>query len=261
MQKGEMDDHVTFRHRRGILRAVLRIPAFLWLPLVAMTLPFAPRAEVLLPRLLELAPEVPPRVLAMALEARDCAAQTGAAPAAERLAVVDYSLPSTERRLWLFDLQAVRLLHAEHVAHGRGSGENLAHAFSNVEGSHQSSLGLFLTDETYEGGNGYSLRLDGLEPGTNDRARERFIVIHGADYVNPDLAQRDGRLGRSQGCPALRPEVARAVIDDLKHGQLLFAYYPDPKWLASSPFLGCNRRLAQNTIDHAGLTEPAKERW
>lgn len=197
-------------------------------------------------RLLTLAPDAPPHVLAMALEARDCAAELDATAPASRLAVIDFSLPSTERRLWLFDLDTDELLHAEHVAHGRGSGENLAQRFSNVENSHQSSLGLFRTDETYYGGNGYSLRLDGLEPGTNDRARDRLIVIHGASYVDPETAVRQGRLGRSYGCPAVRPQVARALIDDLKHGQLLFAYYPDPDWLARSPFLGCRQRLAQN---------------
>ncbi len=217
-----------------------------WLLLCAL-LPFSARASELLDRLLEQAPDAPAQVVTLALEARDCAAELGAAPPASRLAVVDYSRPSTEKRLWLFDLPSQRLLHAEYVAHGRGSGENLAHAFSNVEGSHQSSLGLFLTDDTYTGGNGYSLRLDGLEPGTNDQARDRLIVMHGASYVNPLQALRQGRLGRSFGCPALRPEVARAVIDDLKNHQLLFAYYPDPAWLARSPYLSCSRRLAQHS--------------
>lgn len=222
-----------------------------WL-LICALLPFSACASELLDRLLEQAPDAPSQVVTLALEARDCAAELGAAPPASRLAVVDYSLPSTERRLWLFDLPTKRLLHAEYVAHGRGSGENLAHAFSNVEGSHQSSLGLFLTDETYMGGNGYSLRLDGLEPGTNDQARDRLIVMHGANYVNPLQALRQGRLGRSFGCPALRPQVARAVIDDLKNGQLLFAYYPDPAWLARSPYFSCSRRLAQQTTAHVG---------
>lgn len=219
--------------------------SLLLLLLPAVLLPATAPASDLLGRLLQLAPEASPQVLKLALEARDCAAELGAAPPAARLAVVDYSRPSTERRLWLFDLEQGRLLHAEHVAHGRGSGGNLARAFSNIEGSHQSSLGLFLTDDTYHGGNGYSLRMDGLEPGINDRARERLIVMHGADYVDPVQALRQGRLGRSLGCPALRPEAAQAVIDELKHGQLLFAYYPDPAWLASSPFLGCSRRLAR----------------
>ena len=179
---------------------------------------------------------------APALQASGCAVERGAAPAPRRLAVIDYSRPSTEPRLWVFDLAAGALLYREHVAHGRGSGENLARAFSNLEGSHQSSLGLFSTAEPYVGGNGYSLRMDGLEPGVNDRARARAIVMHSAPYVNPVTARTQGRLGRSLGCPAVRPEVARQVIDTLKQGQLLFAYYPDEQWLEGSRLLGCRRQ-------------------
>src|SRR5690606_1085340 len=94
--------------------------------------------------------------------------------------------------------------------------------------------------ETYVGGNGYSLRMDGLEPGFNDRARERLIVMHGADYVDPRQALQQGRLGRSFGCPAVRGEIAQELIDTLKDGQLLFAYYPDSQWLEGSRFLGCD---------------------
>ena len=208
------------------------------LGLLALAAPVA-ADTALLGELRAQAPDADPKVLALALEARDCAKD--AAPEAERLAVIDYSRPSTEPRLWVFDLDARKLLFAEHVAHGRGSGENLATAFSNRNGSHQSSLGLFVTAETYQGGNGYSLRMDGLEPGVNDAARERLIVMHGAPYVDPLAAALQGRLGRSFGCPAVRPEVARKVIDTLKQGQLLFAYYPDEDWLEESRFLGCRR--------------------
>jgi len=189
--------------------------------------------------LAQLAPDADPQVLALAVQARNCAMSHGQAQADDRLAVIDYSRASTQERLWVFELKPARLLYSEHVAHGRGSGENLPQQFSNVEGSHQSSLGLFKTAETYQGGNGYSLRMDGLEPGVNDRARERQIVMHGAPYVNPQQALRQGRLGRSFGCPAVRREVARDMIDTLKHGQLLFAYYPDQRWLTQSAFLQC----------------------
>jgi len=195
--------------------------------------------EGLLARLTVAAPDADPKVLALALQARGCAMPTEGAGAPQRLAVIDYSRPSTETRLWVFDLKQKALLFAEHVAHGRGSGENLAQSFSNREGSHQSSLGLFRTAETYMGGNGYSLRMDGLEPGVNDAARDRLIVMHGAPYVDPLAALKQGRLGRSFGCPAVRPQVARELIDTLKQGQLLFAYYPDPDWLANSPVLRC----------------------
>lgn len=191
----------------------------------------------LLEKLQAQAPGADARVLALALQARECA--LASAPSARRLAVIDYSRPSTEPRLWVFDLEQARLLFVEHVAHGKGSGGNVATDFSNREGSHQSSLGLFRTGETYHGGNGYSMRMDGLEPGINDAARDRLIVMHGAPYVNPLVAAAQGRLGRSFGCPAVRPEVAREVIDTLKQGQLVFAYYPDPEWLEGSRFLGC----------------------
>ena len=117
------------------------------------------------------------------------------------------------------------------VAHGRGSGENLAKVFSNASGSHASSLGLFLTRDTYLGRNGYSLRMEGLEPGINDAAMQRAIVMHGANYVDTHAAARQGRLGRSWGCPAVREAVARGMIDVLKDGQFVFAYYPDAAWL------------------------------
>lgn len=185
------------------------------------------------------APTLNPQALRHAVAAMNCALNNGA-PRAARLAVIDYSLPSTERRLWIFDLRRQRLLLRDFVAHGRESGDNHATRFSNRDGSFQSSLGLFLTAESYVGQHGYSLRLDGLEPGVNDNARERDIVVHGADYVDPDIVnQLGGRLGRSLGCPAVRPEVAQMVVDNLKEGQFIFSWYPDPKWLRSSAYLNC----------------------
>ena len=198
------------------------------------------RIDPVLTKLSAAAPRVDASVLALALQARRCAIVRGVAMPSPRLAVINYSLPSTQQRLWVFDLDQSRLLYTEYVAHGRDSGENLAHAFSNRDGSAQSSLGLFTTAETYLGHNGYSLRMDGLEPGINDKARDRSIVMHGASYVDPLQALRQGRIGRSLGCPALRPGVARAVIDSLKQGQMLFAYYPDQRWLANSHLLDCN---------------------
>lgn len=190
-------------------------------------------------RLLAQAPDLDPGVLQLALQAQHCAVALGAGKPPRRLAVIDYSRPSTQPRLWVFDLHDATLLFAEHVAHGKGSGENRATRFSNRVGSLQSSLGLFTAAETYAGENGYSLRMDGLEPGINDRARERLLVMHGADYVDPKQAARQGRLGRSWGCPALRRAVAHEVIDSLKDGQMVFAYYPDRQWLDGSPFLHC----------------------
>ena len=188
----------------------------------------------------ELAPTADLGVLALAIRARTCAIHSGAVGPQSALAVIDYSRASTQPRLWVFDMAVPRLLFFEYVAHGKGSGANFATHFSNQEASRQSSIGVFRTAETYVGGHGYSLRLDGLEPGVNDRARERLLVMHGAWYVDPVLAARQGRLGRSFGCPALRPAMTHQVIDALKGGNLLFAYYPVPEWLATSRFLHCS---------------------
>ncbi|WP_248802522.1 murein L,D-transpeptidase catalytic domain family protein [Pseudomonas sp. MWU13-2100] len=189
-------------------------------------------------RLAQAAPELNPLVLKNALNAMQCAINSGLEQS-ERLAVIDYSQPSTKRRLWIFDLRKKTLVLRDLVAHGQKSGENFATQFSNQVGSYQSSLGLFRTQETYEGTHGYSLRMDGLEPGFNDLARDRDIVIHAADYVSPLWSKREGRLGRSQGCPAVRPQVARQVVDKLKDGQYMFVWYPDRHWLKSSAYLNC----------------------
>jgi len=183
-----------------------------------------------------------PRVLRLALESATCAMAKGAVErTAETLTLIDYSRPSTVPRLWVLDLQSGELLFEELVAHGSGSGDDLATRFSNTVDSRQSSLGLFTTEETYVGKHGYSLRLNGLESGVNDRARERALVIHGAAYVSQMAVASLGRLGRSWGCPALRPAVTRRVIDRIKGGSVVFAYYPDPSWLARSTFLNACR--------------------
>lgn len=192
----------------------------------------------MLESLAQAAPTLNREVLRHALAAMQCAVNNGSNPA-DRLAVIDFSLPSTERRLWIFDLKRRTLVLRDLVAHGQGSGENFATRFSNDDGSHQSSIGLFRTEESYIGQHGYSLRMDGLEPGINDRARDRAIVIHAADYVNPGMVSEHGRIGRSHGCPAVRPEVARMVVDSLKGGQFMFSWYPDQKWLQSSAYLNC----------------------
>ena len=192
----------------------------------------------LLADLHQAAPEANPAVLQLAVQAVQCAASTGQ-PASGRLAVIDYSRPSDQPRLWVFDLIQHTLLFQELVAHGRNSGDNIAQHFSNDSGSLASSIGLFRTSETYNGDNGYSLRMDGLEPGFNDHARERAIVMHGAAYVDPGIVHTLGRLGRSWGCPAIPKRVAKQVIDTLKQGQFLFSYCPDPHWLNSSHYLNC----------------------
>ncbi len=194
------------------------------------------------------APGLDRKVLDLAVTAMQCAVRSGL-EAAERLAVIDFSLPSSERRLWIFDLTEKALLVEDLVAHGQNSGDNYATAFSNVVGSYQSSIGLFRTQESYFGRHGYSLRMDGLEPGINDKARERAIVIHTADYVDPDWIARQGRIGRSQGCPAVRPEIGEMVVDSLKGGQFMFSYYPDQDWLASSAYINCQPSRVASIIE------------
>jgi len=179
-------------------------------------------------------------VLDLALGAASCAIKSGAVDQPRTLTVIDYSRPSSEKRLWVYDLNTRELLYEELVAHGQGTGANLATKFSNQPDSHQTSLGLFVTDETYVGRNGYSLRLDGLDKGWNDRARDRAIVMHGAPYVSPQFVKATGRLGRSHGCPAVSDAVAKKLIDRVKGGGLVFAYYPDPNFLKASKYLrGC----------------------
>lgn len=220
-------------------------PALLGLVMVATT---ARADESLVERLAAAAPAANPQVISLATRAADCARRQGLLDGFRHLAVIDYSRPSTQPRLWVFDVAQGRLLFQELVAHGRNTGEGLAERFSNVEGSKMSSLGLFQTAETYYGSNGYSLRLRGLDAGFNDNALARAIVMHGAPYVSEAIAERVGRIGRSWGCPAVRQEVARTVIDTLKGGALIFAYFPDRKWLSESPMLRCGARGPAQTL-------------
>ncbi len=138
------------------------------------------------------------------------------------LSVVDLSMPSTAKRLWVIDLSAHKILFNTLVAHGRGSGEKMAEKFSNTPSSNQSSVGFYTTAEVYSGKHGRSLRLDGLDAGLNSLARERAIVVHGADYVSQDVINATGRLGRSQGCPALPMDLFSDIINDIKGNTLLF---------------------------------------
>lgn len=153
------------------------------------------------------------------------------------LSVIDFSLPSTEKRLWIIDVAKQDILLHTVVSHGRNSGMLMAEKFSNIPESNQSSLGFYKTGETYQGKHGYSLRLDGLEKGINDQARNRAIVIHGADYAREEVAKMSGRLGRSLGCPAVPTELSREVIDLMKEGSLLFIYAPDQTYLSQIPLL------------------------
>lgn len=152
------------------------------------------------------------------------------------ITLIDFTKPSTQERLYVLDMKNRKLLYSSLVSHGKNSGENYATSFSNKNGSNKSSLGFYLTESTYQGKNGYSLVLNGLEKGINDRAKERAIVIHGAPYANPSVLA-SGRLGRSQGCPALPQAVSKFIINTIKDGTLLYIYANNKNYLAQSTIL------------------------
>lgn len=177
------------------------------------------------------------QVLALAMRSYQNALNRGIDINKPILTIIDYSLPSTAKRLWVIDLRSKHVLYNTLVAHGENSGDTYARRFSNQFGSLESSLGVFLTGDTYMGHRGYTLRIKGLDSGFNTNAEARHIVIHGAWYVSDMLAKMRGTIGRSWGCPALDPKVAIPVINTIKDGSLLFVYYPDSTWLHKSKFI------------------------
>lgn len=152
------------------------------------------------------------------------------------LTLIDFTKPSTEKRLFVFDMKEKKVLYSSVVSHGKNSGDNYATSFSNEVGSYKSSLGFYLTGNTYQGKNGYSLLLNGLEKGINDRAHERAIVVHGAAYANPSIC-KSGRLGRSFGCPALPQALTKPIINTIKDGSVLFIYANNKEYMAKSTIL------------------------
>lgn len=155
----------------------------------------------------------------------------------EVISIADFSQPSTKKRLYVIDLENKEILFNTYVSHGRNSGKVKAEKFSNRMSSFQSSIGFYTTSETYRGSHGYSLRLDGLDKGFNDNARNRAIVIHGADYVNEKLIGSQGYIGRSLGCPAVSMDIHKALINTIKEGTLFFAYHPSENYLRRSVVL------------------------
>lgn len=164
--------------------------------------------------------------------------KAGKLPAkAHILSICDFSLSSNAKRLWIIDTDSGKVLFNSLVAHGKNTGEEFATNFSNIENSLQSSMGFFITEDTYEGENGYSLKLEGMDSGYNDAAMRRAIVMHGANYVSPEFAARHKRIGRSWGCPAVPRELAEPIINTVKGKNCMFIYYPDQSYLASSKWL------------------------
>lgn len=156
---------------------------------------------------------------------------------AHLLSICDFSLSSTQKRLWVIDLNEKKVVYNSLVAHGKNTGEEFAQKFSNTESSLQSSLGFYITESTYNGSNGYSLKLLGMDAGYNDAALQRAIVMHGADYVSEDFIKNQKRLGRSWGCPAVPRALAEPIINTIKGKSCLFIYYPDEQYLSSSKWL------------------------
>ncbi len=187
-------------------------------------------------------PGLNPSVLKLALDAYHCAELSGKAKT-QTLTVIDYSLPSAQKRMWVIDLATNKVVFNNLVAHGKGSGNNMATTFSDQGQSHASSIGLYLTGNTYIGKHGESLKLLGLDQGFNDQAFSRNVVVHGATYVSDTIAKTTNRIGRSWGCPAVPQTMAQPIINTIKDGSLVFAYYPDPTWLKESKYLNCSGSL------------------
>ncbi|HWR33105.1 MAG TPA: murein L,D-transpeptidase catalytic domain family protein [Chitinophagaceae bacterium] len=142
------------------------------------------------------------------------------------ISIIDFSQPSNKKRLFVLDLKNYKILFNTLVAHGRNTGREWASYFSNQGSSNMSSPGFYVTRETYEGRNGYSLKLEGLESGINDNAYSRGIVVHGAGYVSQDFVNAQGYIGRSQGCPAVPVQASKSIINTIKDGTCLFIYHP-----------------------------------
>lgn len=181
------------------------------------------------------APQLNKEVLKLALTAYEKASSKGTVKKPV-LTVIDYSLPSSKQRMWVFDLRKEKLLYNTYVAHGMNSGMSTPHHFSNKSSSKETSLGTYVTRDTYMGSKGLSLNLQGLERGFNDNAYNRRVVIHGAWYVEADFIKKTGRAGRSWGCPSIAQTLAKPVINTIKNGSVVFAYYPDKYYLSHSGY-------------------------
>ncbi|NTU57411.1 MAG: murein L,D-transpeptidase catalytic domain family protein [Chlorobiaceae bacterium] len=212
--------------KKGILVLLL---LFMAMPLTSrsVTITEFPETNLLAPETLspELKNQIDPKALDLAVKGYYNLKRQGLIRREGIVTLIDFDRPSVNERFYIIDIVKGKILHSALVAHGKGSGENVATRFSNKPGSNKSSVGFYLTENTYIGKNGYSLVLKGLDHGINDKAANRSIVIHGADYVSEDYIRRHGRLGRSQGCPALSMESYQQVIDLIKEGTCLFIYH------------------------------------
>jgi hypothetical protein len=175
--------------------------------------------------------------------------QDGKLGSKKLITIIDFTKPSSEKRFYTLDLEKLEVKYHTYVSHGKNTGWNTAESFSNVVHSNASSLGFYITAETYVGSKGYSLKLDGQDKGYNDNMRMRAVVMHEADYVSEAWIKKYGRLGRSQGCPALPKEISKKVIDSIKHQTLIFAYSEN------EIFLNTSSHLKLDNIIHSANSE------
>ncbi|VEB34852.1 Uncharacterised protein [Legionella sainthelensi] len=201
-----------------------------------------PTEQVVLEKLSQSAPKLNKMVIKLALRAYKRALVQGKVKN-PMLTIIDFSVPSNQRRMWIFDMQTYTLVVKTYVAHGRNSGQgSVPYKFSNDMWSKKSSLGTYITEGTYVGHKGYSLNLKGLEKNLNSNAYDRRVVVHGAWYVEPAFIKKAGRAGCSWGCPAIAASLAKFIINTIKNGSVIFAYYPDSYFLSHSKYALLNER-------------------
>lgn len=223
-------------------------------------LPVAPQTAAEIKEILtQQAPTLNPAVINKVLTTLECAHKYNV-DLNNILTVIDYALPSSEKRLWVFDLKAKKLLFHTYVSHGLNSGVILTQYFSNKNNSKASSMGVYKTEKSYVGRHGLSLQLNGLDSGFNDNAASRAVVMHGGWYVEEQFIKKYGRAGRSWGCPAVPDNLSKEIINTIKDESLFVAYYPNDRWLLKSRFQTCNHVLPmKNSTQLAEEAKPLAE--
>ena len=167
----------------------------------------------------------------------------------ELFSIIDFTKDCNSKRFYTIDLEKMKIVYYTYVAHGKKSGERMATSFSDAVESNKSSIGFYITGNTYNGGNGYSLILNGDEKGYNSNLAKRSVVVHAADYANEDYIARNGRMGRSLGCPALPENIYKQVIETIKEKTMIFAYYNDAKYLKISKYLNVLKLIEDEPVE------------
>lgn len=167
----------------------------------------------------------------------------------ELFSIIDFTKDCNSKRFYTIDLEKMKIVYYTYVAHGKKSGERMATSFSDAVESNKSSIGFYITGNTYNGGNGYSLILNGDEKGYNSNLAKRSVVVHAADYANEDYIARNGRMGRSLGCPALPENIYKQVIETIKEKTMIFAYYNDAKYLKTSKYLNVLKLIEDEPVE------------